>query len=100
MAESDDDGLKQIEELLARRNRVISLLKAIKALRGGDLQAVINLDTVAPMEDEGPASWDTNEARTGAELALILEDRLQTMLAIGIWGKLVDFDRLDRGAKS
>jgi hypothetical protein len=89
MTKSDDGGPKQIEELLARRSRVIVLLNAIRALRAGDLQAVIDLDTIAPMEDEGPASWDTNAARTGAELARILEDRLQTMLAVGIWGKLV-----------
>jgi hypothetical protein len=104
MTESDDGGLKQIEELLARRRRVIVLLNAIRALRAGDLQAVIDLDTIAPMEiDEGPASWDTNEARTGAELAGIFEDRLQTMLAVGIWGKLVpsyNFDRLDWRPKS
>jgi hypothetical protein len=96
----DDGGLKQNEELIARRNRVIVLLNAIRALRFGDLQAVIDLDTIAPMES---IDLNATDARTGEELARILVDQLQVILSIGIWGKLVpshDFDILDRGAKS
>jgi hypothetical protein len=82
-------GPDQIQEFVAKRRRVSALMNAIAGLRGGDLHAVLDLDKVAPLEDEGPATLDTNKARTGKELALILEDRLKTVLAIGRWGKVV-----------
>jgi hypothetical protein len=76
--------LKQFEQ--ARRRRVNNLMNAIAELQTGDLEAVIDLDTVAPMEEDGPSRLDPNEARNGRELAEILEDRLLTLLAVGEWG--------------
>jgi hypothetical protein len=61
-------------------------MNAVAELQTGDLEAVINLDTVAPMEEDGPSRLDPNEAHTGRELAEILEDRLRTLLAVGEWG--------------
>jgi hypothetical protein len=61
-------------------------MNAIAELQTGDLEAVIDLDTVAPMEEDGPLRLDPNEARNGRELAEILEDRLMTLLAVGEWG--------------
>jgi hypothetical protein len=76
--------MKQFEQ--ARRRRVNKLMNAIAELQTGDLEAVINLDTVAPMEEDGPSRLDPNEARNGRELAEILEGRLMTLLAVGEWG--------------
>jgi hypothetical protein len=76
--------MKQFEQ--ARRRRVNKLMNAIAELQTGDLEAVIDLDTVAPMEEDGPSRLDPNEARNGRELAEILEDRLMILLAVGEWG--------------
>jgi hypothetical protein len=76
--------MKQFEQ--ARRRRVNNLMNAVAELQSGDLEAVINLDTVAPMEEDGPSRLDPNEAHTGRELAEILEHRLRTLLAVGEWG--------------
>jgi hypothetical protein len=76
--------MKQFEQ--ARRRRVNNLMNAIAELQTGDLEAVIDLDTVAPMEEDGPSLLDPNEARNGRELAEILEGRLMTLLAVGEWG--------------
>jgi hypothetical protein len=72
--------MKQFEQ--ARRKRVNRLMNAIAELQTGDLEAVIDLDTVAPMEEDGPSRLDPNEARNGRELAEILEDRLIKLLVI------------------
>jgi hypothetical protein len=66
--------------------RVNRLMYVIAQLQTGDLEAVINLDAVAPMEEDGPSRLDPNEARNGRELAEILEDRLRNLLTIGEWG--------------
>jgi hypothetical protein len=76
--------MRQFEQ--ARRRRVNKLMNAVAELQTGDLEAVINLDAVAPMEEDGPSRLDPNEARSGRELAEILEDRLIKLLAIGEWG--------------
>jgi hypothetical protein len=75
--------VKTIEESIARRLRVMALMKAIAGLRAGGLEIVLDLDKCAPLEDEGPAILDTNQALTGTDLADLLEDRLRTLQAIG-----------------
>jgi hypothetical protein len=77
------NGRNQIEELIARRRRVVKFLNALADLRPGDLQLVLRLDEIVPMEEDGPASLRTDQARTGRELATVLQDRLGNILALG-----------------
>jgi hypothetical protein len=71
------------EDVSARRRRVEHFLNAAASLRRGDLEAILKLEQVVPMEEDPPACLQTNDAHTGRELASILEDRLVTILCLG-----------------
>jgi hypothetical protein len=71
------------DEVSARETRVTDFLNATASLRSGDLEAVLELERVVPMEEDPPACLQTNDADTGRELASILEDRLLTFLCLG-----------------
>jgi hypothetical protein len=71
------------DEVPARERRVTDFLNATASLRSGDLEAVLELERVVPMEEDPPACRQANDARTGRELASILEDRLLTLLCLG-----------------
>jgi hypothetical protein len=71
------------DEVSAREKRVTHFLNATASLRSGDLEAVLELERVVPMEEDLSACRQTNDAHTGRELASILEDRLLTLLCLG-----------------
>src|SRR6266567_4443949 len=88
----------------ARRRRIITLLNAISDLQEGDLLAVLELDRVTPLMEfgendtfqvgeDGKIVWTPgtppppkslkHRARTGKDLARILEDHLNSVLVFG-----------------
>jgi hypothetical protein len=79
---ADTPASTMLKRLFARRKRVAEFLSATAALRSGDLEAILNLDQIVPMEEDAPACLETKQARTGRELAQILEHRLLTILAL------------------
>jgi hypothetical protein len=89
---------------VARRRRVVALLKAISDLQKGDLLAVLELDELTPLQEFGEnhiiskgedgrlvltPGWPPapkslkHRARTGNDLATILEQKLVSILGIG-----------------
>jgi hypothetical protein len=71
------------EEVSAKETRVKAFMTATASLRKGDLEMVLKLDRVVPMEEDPPACLQTNDAQTGRDLGSILEDRLVTILCLG-----------------
>jgi hypothetical protein len=76
-------GNKVNQAELEATMRVLRFMNAVADLRSGDLRFVLRLDEIVPMEEDGPATRQTDQAGTGEGLAIILEDRLLTILAIG-----------------